>query len=88
MALWSLFVDVDGRHYSSQVRGDTAMDGIEKFLDSGSIQRFTKNRLSFTPEDIVLFVPMDGMVNMHLCQIGRHGEYASITMALTVEVEI
>jgi hypothetical protein len=85
MALWSLFVELEGACYSSQMRGDTPAEAISSFLGGGSIEGFTDNKFSFTPEDIVLFIPMDGLVNMHLCQVGRRGEYASITMALTVE---
>jgi hypothetical protein len=87
MALWSFFVEVGGAHFSSQARGDTPSVAIGNFLGSGSIEGFTRNKFSFTPEDIVLFIPMDGLVNMHLCQVGRRGEYASITMALTVEAK-
>ena len=34
--------------------------------------------------DIVALMPMEGLVNMYLCQLGREGEYVSVVMARTV----
>jgi hypothetical protein len=88
MALWSLFVDVEGYRFSSQARGDTPREAVSEFFTSGSVERHSKNALSFGIGDIVLLVPMTPLVNMHLCQAGRDGKYVSIIMALTVEGEV
>ncbi len=34
--------------------------------------------------DVILLIPMDGLSNMYLCQIGRDGKYVSVVMVRTV----
>jgi len=90
MALWSLFIEVDSKHYSTQVNAASPKAAISTFLRGKSLRSFMSGSefdgwpKSFTSKDIVLFVPMEGLVNMHLCQLGRKGRYLSITLARTV----
>ncbi|MGH8453632.1 MAG: hypothetical protein ACRESW_03690 [Nevskiales bacterium] len=85
MALWSLFVEVGGKRFSSQVRAASPKAAVSSFLRRGTLAHFSESAASFTAKDIVLFTPMEGLVNMHLCQLGRSGKYVSITLARTVE---
>ena len=90
MALWSLFVTVGDEKYSTQVVADSPRGAIRRFLHTGGLKE-TLSRLGstgwpakFSVKDVVLFIPMDGLVNMYLCQLGREGKYVSVVMARTV----
>ena len=89
MALWSLFVEVGTKRYSTQTHAASAKAAVGQFLKS-SLPQFLKMPEfhnwpeSFSTKDIVLFTAMDGLTNMYLCQIGREGKYISVTLARTV----
>jgi hypothetical protein len=91
VALWSMFVEVGESRYSTQITAPDPSAAIAALLESGGLIQ-TLAGLSkdgwperFAADDIVLFIPMDGLVNMHLCQIGREGKYITVTFARTVE---
>ena len=91
MALWSLFIEVDTKSYSTQLQAATPREAVASYLSGESLSEFLRSehlgewpsRLSAT--DIVLFVPMEGLTNMYLCQLGRDGKYVSIILVCTVE---
>lgn len=90
MALWSLFVTVGKENYSTQVVADSPREVIRRFLRTVSLKETLRQLRSsgwpvqFSLSDVILLVPMDGLVNMYLCQIGREGKYVSVIMARTV----
>ena len=90
MALWSLFVEVGSERYCSQVQAASAKAAMVKFLKGASLSqvlggsKFKAWPKSFSMKDVVLFIAMDGLINMYLCQLGREGNYVSVTLARTV----
>ena|SRR5437660_8680271 len=90
MALWSLFVQVGSKGYSTQVSAPTARKAIDVFLEKKSLPDYLKSLSadgwpsSFSKQDVILFTSMDCLINMYLCQLGRRGKYITITMARTV----
>ncbi len=99
MALYSLFIECRGvGSFGTQARANTPRDAVCKFLKTAALYEFLavegkrlQKKLSqaetygkFSDEDILLCIPMDGLVNMHLCQLGRNGEYVTIITALTM----
>ena len=89
VALWSLFVEVGDLRYSTQVTADEPRSAVDELLRShgfrDKLAGMSKDGWpsSFTSDDVVLLMPMDGLVNMHLCQLGREGKYVSVVMART-----
>jgi hypothetical protein len=90
MALWSLFVEVGTERYSTQVRAVSARAAMATFLKGSSLSqvlggsKFKGWPKSFSMKDVILFIAMDGLVNMYLCQLGQEGNYVSVTLARTV----
>lgn len=90
MPLWSLFVDVGAKRYSTQIRAATAKAAVGLFLKGPSLSQFLGGPefrgwpKSFSMKDVVRFIAMEGLTNMYLCQIGREGKYVSVTLARTV----
>jgi hypothetical protein len=90
VALWSLFVDAGGERYTTQITADNPKLAVQRLLASSGLADMLKRRTSdgwpgsFTAEDIHLLIPMEGLVNVHLCQLGREGKYVSVVMAETV----
>jgi hypothetical protein len=89
MALYSLFVACEGvGHFSTQARADTPPNAIRAFLRGSALREFLAKAQGwpgdFSEKDIFVFIPMDGLTNMYLCQLGRAGKYISITLARTV----
>jgi hypothetical protein len=90
MALWSLFVEVGRTRYSTQVTADDPKAAIRSFLASGGLKGTLKGLAgegwprSFAMKDVFAFLPMDGLINMYLCQLGRKGKYVSVVLARTV----
>jgi hypothetical protein len=89
VALWSLFVEVGEQRYSAQVIADDPKGAVAAFLRSGGL-RDTLANLSkggwpreFTIDNVIYLVPMEGLINMHLCQLGVGGKYVSVVMART-----
>ena len=35
--------------------------------------------------DVVLIIPMNGMINRYLCQLGRAGTYMSVALVRTMD---
>lgn len=92
MALWSLFVEVGSRlRYSTQITAPTPRAAIRRFLTGRGLITHDLARLSragwpasFSMRDVSLLMPMEGLTNMYLCQIGRNGKYVSVVMVRTV----
>ncbi len=90
MGLWSLFVEVASKHFLTQVQAPSPEAAVGEFLRGAALRDWLKGveyadwPRSFTAEDVFLLIPMEGLVNMYLCQLGREGCYVSITLALTV----
>ena len=94
MALWSLFVDVENvLRYSTQVSAIDAEAAVAEFLALDSLKDALAAHTdkgwppSFSTGDVFLLIPMDGLTNMYLCQLGRAGKYVSITLARTVPAD-
>ena len=92
MALWSLFVEVGDERYNTQVTAESPRSAVEALLASRGFGDVLANLSkkgwpsSFASEDIILLMPMDGLINMHLCQLGKAGNYVSLVMARTEPV--
>ena len=90
MALWSLFVSVDGNLYSTQHAAPSPRKAIHRLLHDDGLAQFIKSSkdeawpTQFSPRDIVLLAPMNPLVNMYVCQFGRAGKYVSVVLARTV----
>ena len=88
MALWSLFVTVEGASFTSQLRAGSAAKAVGKFLEGRSLYQFIGRRKGwprrFTAQDVFCLIPMDGLRNAQLCQLGRGGKYVSIVLVETV----
>jgi len=90
MALWSLFVEVGGERYSTQVAAPTPRAAIKRFLTTPGLKqvlaRLSKDGwpASFSMRDNLTLIRMDGLINMHLCQLVREGKYVSVVMVRTV----
>lgn len=89
MALWSLVIGVAGKSYSTQVEAESPSDAISMFLAGQSLVSFLRSEgladwpTDLGPTDITLMVPMQGLVNMFACDVGRNGKYVSITLVRT-----
>jgi hypothetical protein len=89
MALYSMFVDCDGLgSFSTQLSSPTPQSAVRKLLKGTAIYEFCAKQKdwpkNFSDKDISLFIPMNCLVNMHLCQISRKGKYVSVTLVKTV----
>jgi hypothetical protein len=90
MALWTMFVEVGEFRYSTQVTAADARGAIRKLLGTGGVKKAIANLYpdnwpnSYSMRDVVALLPMEGLVNMYLCQLGREGKYVSVVMARTV----
>jgi len=89
MPLYSLFVNCEGvGHFSTQASADTPKGAVGRFLEMPALRQFLGRAdgwpLDLSSADIVLFIPMEDLVNMHLCQLGRQGKYVQITIVRTV----
>lgn len=90
MALWSLHVEVSGKHYSTQIVAETPKAAMRVFFKGGSLASFLRiwklasYPTTFASKDIWCLVPMDGLRNMYFCQIGKEGKYVSVTLVRTV----
>jgi len=91
MALWSLMVNLDGGgSFGTQVSAPTPNRALRLFLEGSSLSRFLHTAGpgwpdTFRVDDIVAFLPMTGLKEMHLCQLGRDGRYASVMLVKTAE---
>jgi hypothetical protein len=99
MALFSLFVKCESvGTFGTQIDAVTPRASVSEFLKGDAIYEFLAGRGKrlpkklkevpdpgerFSDKDIVLFVPMDGLVNMHLCQLGRGNQHITIITVLT-----
>jgi hypothetical protein len=90
MALWTMFVEVEDVRYSTQVTATDARGAVRKLLGTDGVKKAIGRvnagnwPASFSMRDVLVLLPMDGLVNMYLCQLGRKGKYVSVVMARTV----
>ena len=91
MVLWSLMVNLDGGgSFGTQVSAPTPNRALRLFLEGSSLPQFLRTAGpewpdNFRLDDIVAFLPMTGLKDMHLCQLGRQGKYASVMLVKTWE---
>ncbi len=89
MALWSLVIDAGGRRYSTQVEAAEPRDAVAVFLAGESLASFLRSEglidwpTDFGPRDVTLMMPMKGLFNMFICDLGRGGNYVSIILVRT-----
>ena len=90
MALWSLFVEVGDNRYSTQVSAADAKGAIQRFLATSGFRQTLASLSakgfppSFSMSDVHLLIPMEGLTNMYLCQLGQRSKYVSVILARTV----
>ncbi|HLK71379.1 MAG TPA: hypothetical protein VKT19_05450 [Steroidobacteraceae bacterium] len=92
MALWSLFVEVGSKlRYSTQIPAPTPRAAIRRLLSPRGLISHDLARLSksgwpkaFSMRDVLSLVPMEGLINMYVCQIERNGKHISVILARTV----
>lgn len=84
-----MFVEVGAERYSTQFTAVDPPGAIAELLSSGGFRELAAKSshrdapVEFSVGDILYIVPMEGLINMHLCQLGRNGKYASVVMART-----
>ncbi len=93
--LVTAFIAFQGNTTSTQIQVQSLSEAIPSLLKRGTLNEFSRAALKpnaeppqFSEADIVLFIPMEGLTNMWLCQIGRAGIYASIVLTVTAEKPI
>lgn len=89
MALYSMFVECEGLDsFSTQMVADTPPSAVRRFLGTTILQKYLEQKegwpTDLSSDDIFMFMPMEGLTNMYLCQLGRSGKYVSIVLARTV----
>jgi hypothetical protein len=90
MALFSLFISCEGAgSFSTQCRAENPHRAIRNFLGTSQLNHF----LSVHPEwprdfalrDVYAFIPLDGLVNLYFCGLGKKGKYVQIHIVQTVQ---
>ena len=91
MPLWSLIMRLEGNGgFSTQVSAPTPNRAIRLFLEGQSLPQYLAKcgegwPKAFSVEDVVALIQMDGLSNMHLCQLHRAGKYMDIIAVKTAE---
>ena len=91
MALWSLMINLHGAgSFGTQLKAPTPNRALRQFVEGNSLPKFLRTAgpgwpTAFSLDDVVVFIPMDGLQDMHLCQIGKDGKYANIMLVKTTE---
>ena len=86
-----MFVEVGPERYSTQFTAEDPPGAVAELLSSGGFRELAAklsnvgDPVEFSIEHVLYIVPMEGLTNMHLCQLGRDGKYASVVMARTEE---
>jgi hypothetical protein len=92
MALWSLITYLDGGgSFSTQLSAATPSRALHLFLVSDKLGPLLQKAgtgwpKAFAVEDIVAFLPLTGLKHIHVCQVGKNGKYAMITLVKTAAV--
>jgi hypothetical protein len=81
MPLFSLFVEHEGKPFTTQLVAASAHDAVFQFFAHPMAMSATP---ALTPEDIIYITPMEGLVNLWAACAGREGRYVSITCARTI----
>ena len=88
MALYSLVIECDGKHYSTQVTAASAELALKHYFDvqypKSGARAFGKDAPVLSAKNIILITPMSPLVNMWLCQAGHDGKYVSVICSRTV----
>ena len=93
MAQYSLHVELEGvSSFSTQMQAKNVPSVVRLVLEGKAIADVLEALPTwpqcFTERDIFLLIPMTGLINMYLCQLGRDGKYVSITISRTVSRQI
>jgi hypothetical protein len=88
MALYSLFIEHEGKSYTTQVRADSAVRAVREYFSrmyaiSGA-EIFGPSAPTLNSKDIIYVTPMEGLVNSWAACAGREGRYVSLICARTV----
>jgi hypothetical protein len=81
MSVYSLFVEHEGKSFSTQFVAESASDAVHQFF-AHPLASSTEPALDVT--DVLYVTPMAGMPNLWAACAGRDGKYISITCAHTV----
>jgi hypothetical protein len=81
MSLYSLFIEHEGKSFSTQFVAESANEAVLLFF-AHPLVASTNPVLS--AKDILYVTPMEGMVNLWAACAGRDGKYVSITCTRTV----
>jgi hypothetical protein len=81
MPVYSLFIEHEGKSFSTQFAAESANEAILQFLGH-PLAASTQPALAV--KDLIYVTPMEGMVNLWAACAGRDGRYVSITCARTV----
>lgn len=92
MPLWSLIVKLEGNGgFSTQIAAPTPNRAVRVFLEGKSLADYLAKCAgegwpdAFCVDDVIALIPMDGLTNMHLCQVHRAGKYMDIILVQTAE---
>ena len=70
--------------FSTQIMAPTPNRAVRLFLEGKSLPEFLGKCASagwpdaFSVDDVIAFIPMDGLTNMHVCQLHRAGKFMDV----------
>jgi hypothetical protein len=76
MALYSLFVEHEGKPFSTQMSAPSAREVAESFFSHPMAKSLAP---ALEAQDIIYVTPMENLVNAWAICAGREGRYISIT---------
>ncbi len=85
--LFTMLVSSGQHSYTVQHEVPTVPDAIPALLQSESFRQFATARFPtaspFTPNDVFLFIPVEGLRNAWVAQGGREGTYFTVILVRT-----
>lgn len=88
MALYSLFVEHQGKTYTTQVSAESSTHAIRDYFSrvypASGFQFFGSDAPLLDTSNIIYITPMEGLVNSWVACAGRDGSYVSVVCARTV----
>jgi hypothetical protein len=82
MALYSLFVEHEGKPFSTQLTAASAAEAATEFFSNAMAKTLSP---ALEAEDILYVTPMEDLVNAWAICAGRNGHYVSIACFRTEE---
>lgn len=88
MALYSLFIEHQGKSYTTQVSAASATSAVCEYFSRvypvSGIPFFGEDAPALDANNIIYITPMEGLVNSWAACAGRDGSYISLVCTRTV----